>query len=98
MKLKDLAAKPQLTEVIIDDEKIVEEYGDSLSFYIHDRLPIEKYTHLASLNQEDIGAIYEVVKDLILDENGMPVMSEGNVLPINVMTAALLKVTENLGK
>ena len=98
MKLKELAAKPQLVEIIIDDEAIVEEYGDNLSFFIHDRLPIEKYTHLASLNTDDAGAMYQVIKDLILDEDGLPVMSDGNVLPLNVMNAAVLKVTENLGK
>ena len=98
MKLKELAAKPKLIEIIIDDEKIVEEYGDTLSFFIHDRLPIETYTNLASLNQEDASAMYSVIKDFILDENGIPVMSDGNVLPIDVMTAALTKVTENLGK
>lgn len=98
MQLKDLAAKPQLKEIIIDDKDIVEEYGDNLVFYIHDRLPIEKYTQLASINTDDAGEMYLIVKDLILDEAGLPVMSEGNVLPINVMNAAIMKVTENLGK
>lgn len=98
MKLKDLASKPQLTEIIIDNEDIVKKYGDSLSFYVHDRLPIETYTKLASVKTEDPGQMYEVIKDLILDENGMPVMSDGNVLPMDVMTAAVMKVTETLGK
>ena len=49
MKLSELAAKPQLKDIIIDDEKIVEEYGDTLQFFIQDRLPIETYTRLASI-------------------------------------------------
>mgnify|MGYP003122411807 FL=1 len=39
-----------------------------------------------------------MIKDLILDDKGMPVMADGNVLPMNVMTAAVMKVTDMLGK
>jgi len=98
MKLSELAAKPQLQEIIIDDKDIVEAYGDSLSFFVMDRLPIETYTKLASVKTEDAGEMYNVIKDLILDEKGLPVMSDGNVLPMDVMTAAVIKVTESLGK
>jgi len=98
MKLKDLAAKPQLQEILIDDESIVEEYGEALSFFVHDRIPLEQYTKLASLNTNDMGEMFMAMKDLILDEGGMPVMSDGNVLPMKVMNAAVLKVTESLGK
>mgnify|MGYP003636615174 CR=1 FL=1 len=98
MKLKDLAAKPQLTEMLINDAEIVEEYGEELSFYVHDRLPIEQYTKLASLNTSDTAEMFMAMKDLILDEDGMPVMNDGNVLPLNVLTAAVTKVTEMLGK
>lgn len=98
MKLKELAAKPQLTEIIIDDKDIVEKYGETLSFYIQDRLPIETYTRLASVQTDDAGQMYEVIKELILDDDGQPVMSDGNVLPMDVMTAAVVKVTDNLGK
>lgn len=98
MKLSELAAKPQLKEIIIDDKEIVKEYGDSLSFYVLDRLPIETYTKLASVKTEDPGQMYNVIKDLILDEDGLPVMADGNVLPMDVMTAAVVKVTESLGK
>lgn len=98
MKLSELATKPQLTEVIIDDKDIVEKYGESLQFFVQDRLPIETYTKLASVKQDDPSQIYEVIKDLILNEDGSPVMNEGNILPLDVMNAAIFKVTENLGK
>lgn len=98
MKLSELAAKPQLQEIIIDDKDIVKAYGDSLSFFVMDRLPIETYTKLASVKTEDAGEMYNVIKDLILDEKGLPVMADGNVLPMDVMTAAVIKVTETLGK
>ena len=37
-------------------------------------------------------------KDLILDEDGLPVMSDGNILPMDVMTEAVMQVTDRLGK
>jgi hypothetical protein len=98
MKLSDLASKPQLTKMIIDDEPIVEKYGESLEFFVLDRLPIETYTKLASVKTNDPGEMYHVIKELILNDEGHPVMSEGNVLPMDVMNAAVVKVTENLGK
>lgn len=98
MKLTELAKKPQLVEIKIDDKEIVEKYGDELLFFIHDRLPLDTYTSLASIKTDDPAAMYSLIKDLILDENGHPVMSEGNVLPIDVMNSAVIKVTENLGK
>jgi hypothetical protein len=98
MNLTELAKKPQLVEIKINDTEIVEKYGDELLFFIHDRLPLETYTSLASVKTDDPGAMYSLIKDLILDENGHPVMSEGNVLPIDVMNAAVMKVTDSLGK
>jgi hypothetical protein len=98
MKLEDLASKPQLQEVIIDDQDIVKKYGEELQFFIQDRLSIETYTRLASIKSEDPGKMYDIVKDLILNEDGMPVMSDGNILPMDVMTAAVEKVAQSLGK
>lgn len=98
MKLKDLASKPKLQEIVIDKEEIVEKYGDSLSFYIQDKIPLEQYTKMASLNHEDVGQMIGFMKDMILDEEGLPVMTDGEVLPMDVLNAAVEKVTENLGK
>ena len=98
MKLSELAAKPQLKEITIDNKEIVEKYGDSLQFYVHDRFDMETFTKIAGVDQKDPGKLYEIVRDLILDENSMPVMSDGNVLPMDVMMAAVEKVTDSLGK
>lgn len=98
MKLQNLASKPQLVELTIDEEKIVERYGEPLQFFINDRLPVDTYTKLASVKPEDPVELYNIVKDLILDDTGMPVISGENTLPIDVMNAAIIRVTEELGK
>ena len=48
-KLSDLAGKPELTSMVIDNADIVEKYGEELEFYVYDKLPISTYTKLASL-------------------------------------------------
>ena len=97
-KLSELAAKPQLTEIILDDADIVEKYGEELQFFIYDKLPIATYTKLASINTKDAGELYNAVKDLILDDKGLPVVNEGLTLPMDIMNAAIMKVTDSLGK
>jgi len=98
MKLKELATKPQLIEVSIDKEEIVEKYGDSISFFMQDKIPLEQYTKMASLDHSDVGQLIDMMKDLILDETGLPVMVDGNILPMDVLNAAVEKVTDSLGK
>jgi|TARA_R110000737_G_scaffold64622_3_gene92390 hypothetical protein len=97
-KLSDLAGKPELTPMVIDNADIVEKYGEELEFYVYDKLPISTYTKLASLDSKDAGQLYAAVKDLILDDKGLPVVNEEKTLPMDIMNAAILKVTESLGK
>jgi len=98
MKLQDLARKPQLTEIVIDKPELVEKYGETINFFILDRLPIDTFTKLASLKQDNIPEMYAVMEELVLNEKGQPVMSEEQVLPVDILTECILKVSEFLGK
>ena len=98
MKLQELATKPQLTKITIDSEGIVEKYGETIDFYVLDRLPLEKYTKLASVKTEDFSSMIDLVKELVLDEDGKPVMDEEHVLPTDLLNEAMVKVVEVVGK
>ena len=98
MKLTELAVKPQLTKITIDSEALVEKYGEPVDFYVLDRLPLDKYTKLASVKTEDFSSMIDLVKDLILDEDGKPVMDEEHVLPTDILNEAMVKVVEVVGK
>lgn len=98
MKLQELAIKPQLTKITIDKSEIVEKYGESVEFYVLDRLPLDKYTKLASTKTEDFSGMIDLVKELILDEEGNPVMDEDHVLPTDLLNEAMVKVVESVGK
>jgi hypothetical protein len=98
MKLTELAVKPQLTKITIDSEALVEKYGEPVDFYVLDRLPLDKYTKLASVKTEDFSSMIDLVKELILDEDGKPVMDEEHVLPTDILNEAMVKVVEVVGK
>ena len=98
MKLTELAVKPQLTKITIDSEQLVEKYGEPVDFYVLDRLPLDKYTKLASVKTEDFSSMIDLVKELILDEDGKPVMDEEHVLPTDILNEAMVKVVEVVGK
>ena len=98
MKLTELAIKPQLTKITIDSEELVEKYGESIDFFVLDRLPLDKYTKLASVKTEDFSSMIDLVKELVLDEDGNPVMDEDHVLPTEILNEAMVKVVEVVGK
>jgi phosphoribulokinase len=98
MKLTQLAAKPQLVKIEINDEDIIKEFGESLEFHIWDRQPMDKFIRLAQMKGEDMSELIAAVNDMVLDEEGNPVVKDGLVLPTNVMTRVIGKVVETLGK
>jgi hypothetical protein len=98
MKLSQLAAKPQLIKLIIDEESFVEEYGEPIEFWTWDRQPIEVFMKLANQDNQNTGSLVEIVRTLILDENGKQIISGDAVLPSKILIAVISKVVETLGK
>jgi hypothetical protein len=98
MKLSELAQKPKLEKITITSETLVEKYGDELDFFIYDRQPIDIFTKLADVTEGNATEYMVILKDLILNEDGEPVMSEEKSLPIDVMTEAMKLIGEHLGK
>lgn len=98
LKLTQLAGKPKLKKVLVDEESIVAEFGEPIEFWIWDRQPIDKFVSLATLQVDDFGSLVKAVNEMILDEEGNPVLKDGESLPTNVMTRVINKVVETLGK
>jgi hypothetical protein len=98
MKLSDLAKKPQLVKVIIEDEDIVKEFGEPLEFYTWDRQPMNTFLKLASVDQTNTASIFDAVRELVLNEDGTPVLSGEVSLPTMVMMRVITRVVEGLGK
>lgn len=98
MKLSALTSKPKLEKIVIDDEKIVKSYGEPIEFYVYDRQGMDTFMKLASLDgEQDIATISQVIKDLILDENGKKIISDDNLLPVDVMIKCIEVTVRRLG-
>jgi len=99
MKLQELSKKPQLVKLVIDKESLVEKYGEQLEFYMYDRQPLHVYSRIAKSSQsEDIGDYLEMLLDIILNEDGTPVMTDDSLLPLDLMTEAMVLIGQHLGK
>lgn len=98
MKLSQLAAKPQLIRIELDTPEIVEQYQDTLEFWVYDRQDMEVFVKLATLDVNNFEKLTSLVNAMILDESGAPVVKDGLTLPSDVLMAAIQKVIEILGK
>jgi hypothetical protein len=98
MKLNQLASKPQLTKVVLDDQEIVKEYGEPIEFYTWDRQPLDVFLRLANSSSVDVGNMIGIVKTLILDEKGVEIINNEQMLPAPVLIKAIAKIVESLGK
>ena len=95
MQLKELAQKPKLELVTVDTPVIVEAYGEPLEFYMMDRQDLPTYLKLAQIkdNQEER---FEMVKDIVLDDKGKRVLSDGELLPVDIMVPVLEAAIQRL--
>lgn len=98
MKLSQLAAKPQLIKIELNDVEIVEEFGETLEFWSWDRQPLETFMKLANSKENDPTGMIEIVKTLILDENGKEIIAKDTMLPSHVLIRVIAKIVETLGK
>jgi len=98
MKLTQLAAKPQLIKITLNDEEIVKNYGDELEFWIYDRQDLETFSKLAMLDSREFDKLAGMINKMILNEDGKPVVQGDLVLPADVMMKAIQKVVDVLGK
>ena len=98
LKLTQLAAKPQLVKITIDDAATKEKYVDDLEFWILDRQPLENFIKIATGLSNDYAGSVSLIAELILDEEGKPVLTDGKVLPNDLNTRVIQKIIEVLGK
>lgn len=98
MKINQLAAKPQLIKIVLDDKDIVKEYGEPIEVWTWDRQPLETFMKLANSQGQDPSLIIDVVRTLILDEEGQQVIDGDRMLPTKVLLPLIQKIVETLGK
>jgi hypothetical protein len=98
LKLTQLAAKPTLVRIELDDEEIQKQYGDCLEFWIWDRQPMHMFVKLATAQHTDFGQMVELVNSMVLDEEGNQIAQGELIFPTDVMMKIINRVVETLGK
>lgn len=98
MQLSKLSAKPVLVEIALEDEETIKEFGEPVQFWTWDRQPMDTFMKLANADQKNFGAIVDIVRTLILDDKGKPILTEDRMLPTSLLMRAIAKVTDMLGK
>jgi len=96
MQLKELAQKPKLERVTVTDEVVVKAYGEPLEFYMWDRQDLPTYLKLANM-KDNQDQLFDVVKDVVLDEKGDQVLGDGELLPVDIMVPVLAAAMAQLG-
>lgn len=99
MKLNSLIAKPQLIKCSLDDEDTIKEFGEAIEWWIWDRQPLDSFLKFATAdNTTSGGQIISLLREMILDEEGKPLLEGDSTLPTNVLMRVMTKMTEVLGK
>ena len=99
MDISTLAKKPELVKLEINDEDIVKEFGEPITFWIMDQIDVSTYFNFYKFQQnQDSDLLMEVLRKIILKEDGKPAIAKEQVLPVNLTLAVLVKVNDFLGK
>jgi hypothetical protein len=98
MKISQIAAKPQLIKIEINDEATVKEFGEAVEFWTWDRQPLDVFMKLASVDQSNPVQVIDVVRTLILNEDGTQVIQGDQMLPTRILMAVIQRIVETLGK
>ena len=96
--LDQIAKKPQLIAIELDDENTINEFGDTVVFWIPEFIDIKTYfRYFQSLNEEKEN-IGELLQMLVLNQQGQPILTDGNNIPAGLAISAIAKINEHLGK
>jgi hypothetical protein len=99
MDISKLAKKPQLEKLVLDSSDVVERFGEPITFYMRDHIGISNYFNFYKLQQsENDTLLNDLLRQLILNEDGSPALADDEVLPIELTIAILVKISDFLVK
>ena len=68
MKISDLAHKPKLINIVVDDQEVQELYNDAIEFWCYDRQPLNKFVKFANMSEDTYPELIDFCQDLILEK------------------------------
>ena len=84
--------------VTVDDNAVIDEFGETIEFWTWDRQPLDVFMKLAGASNQDSSSMIDIVRTLVLDEDGTQIIDKDNMLPTNVLLLVIAKIVEKLGK
>jgi hypothetical protein len=99
MDISKLSKKPELVKITIDDADIVEMFGEPIDFWLSDGMGISTYFGFYKLQeQQDDAQLNELLRKVVLREDGTPSIGPDETLPISIIIAILVRIGNFLGK
>jgi hypothetical protein len=99
MNIAQFASQPKLVKVELNSVEMLQKYNEPVVFYWYDILPIDIYFEFfATTSESRMENISKVLTKVILDESGKPALKEGEVLPTDIVTEIIYKLSEHLKK
>lgn len=99
MNIKELANKPKLIEINLDDPTIVEKYGEAITFHTYDTVSLSTYFDFYDARSDNqFGNLEKIMRKMILSDTGKTIIEDDEDLPIDIATAAIQKIGDVLGK
>jgi hypothetical protein len=99
MNIKEFASKPELMEVTLDNEDLIEKYGEPITFYTYNIVRMSTYFDFFNArSNNEFSNLDKMMKSMILDKDGKQVLADDEDLPIDIAAATINKIGEILGK
>lgn len=99
MNITEYSLTSELIEIKLDSDEIIEKYNEPIIFYTQSHPKLTTYFNFfeARVNS-DYDRLEDIMKTIILNENGKPALKSDETLPADIFTAAILAVGDILGK
>jgi len=99
MDISTLAKKPELIQLTLDSEAVIETYGEPVIFYMLDNMGLTTYFNFYKVQQEeDDTLLYSLLRRVVLNDKGQQAIAEDSILPVDLVVAILTKISDHLGK
>lgn len=99
MNISDLATRPELQQLTLDSEAIVEAYGEPITFWMRDHLDLATYFDFYKFQKESSGEqLMSTLRKIVLTAEGKPAIPDDCILPVDVTLEIMVKINDNLGK
>jgi hypothetical protein len=99
MDIKQLARRPQLTELQVSTPEILEAVGEPIVFYMQDHMDLATYFEFYKLQQsQDMNQLMDLMRQVVRTSSGEPAIAPDELLPVDVAVAILFRINEYMGK